>query len=298
MYDPSSGKWLSRDPNGETADEPNLTMFCKNDPVNNIDPYGLALYAFDGTWNDVKKMKRPTNVWKLYDLYASAMAWYEKGVGTDWYTKHVGGLTGAGGQNRIEGMYAKLKEFYKAGDHDIDIIGFSRGAAEARAFANKIADEGIPLANGQKVYPKIRFLGLFDTVASFGIPGNDVNIGYKLSIPANVRHVRQAVAADEKRGTFPLSSVLSGPNAPRDPRIIEQSFRGAHSDIGGGYEEGDRSNFALLWMRDEGASLGVPFNPIPDADLGARNPIMHDERGWWARWRNKPRTIYYYRNDR
>jgi uncharacterized protein (DUF2235 family) len=271
-------------------------IICLNDPVNNTDPLGLALYAFDGTWNNAKKMKRPTNVWKLYELYAGSMRWYEKGVGTGWCTKHLGGATGVGGQNRIEDMYEQLKKFYPI-DQTIDIIGFSRGAAEARAFANKIADEGITLDNGQTVFPEIQFLGLFDTVASFGVPGNDVNLGYKLSIPKNVRHVRQAVAADEKRGVFPLSSVLSGPNAPPDPRIVEQLFRGAHSDIGGGYEDGDRSNFALMWMRNEAASLGVPFDPIPPEDLGAHNPVIHDERGWFGRWRNKPRTTYYYQND-
>jgi hypothetical protein len=37
---------------------------------------------------------------------------YEEGVGTDWYTKHIGAATGAGGQNRIEDMYEQLKKFY------------------------------------------------------------------------------------------------------------------------------------------------------------------------------------------
>jgi uncharacterized protein (DUF2235 family) len=243
-------------------------------------------------------MVRPTNIRKLRDLY-QGLAPYAKGVGTDWYTKHFGGATGAGGQNRINDMYEELKKNYRAGDHDIDIIGFSRGAAEAREFANKIAREGVKLDNGQVVHPQIRFLGLFDTVASIGIPGNDLNIGYRLGIPKNVQNVRHAVAADEKRGAFPLSSVLSDPLHPdTDPRIKELSFDGAPYDVGGGYEIGDRSNFALLWMRDEAVSCGVPLAPIPAADLGARNPIIHDERGWLGRWLNKPRTIYYYQNER
>lgn len=54
-----------------------------------------------------------------------------------------GGATGAGGHNRIDEMYEELLKNYRAGDHDIDIIGFSRGAAEAREFAYKIASEGI-----------------------------------------------------------------------------------------------------------------------------------------------------------
>jgi hypothetical protein len=50
-------------------------------------------------------------------------------------------------------------------------------------------------------------------------------------------------------------------------------------------------------MRDEAASLGVPFYSIPAADLGASNPIIHDERGWLERWRDKSRTIYYYQSN-
>lgn len=114
-----------------------------------------------------------------------------------------------------------------------------------------------------------------------------------------MQNVRHAVAADEKRGAFPLSSVLSDPLHPdADSRIIELSFRGANSDVGGGYEIGDRSNFALLWMRYEAVSSGVPLAPIPASDMGAQNPIIHDERGWLDRWRNKPRTVYYYQNER
>lgn len=39
-YDPRTAKWLSRDPLGE-AGGLNLTAFCHNDPINNVDPLGL-----------------------------------------------------------------------------------------------------------------------------------------------------------------------------------------------------------------------------------------------------------------
>ena len=303
-YSPTLGRFLSRDPIEEQGGI-NLYAFVRNAPPNAVDALGLALYAFDGTWNDYRKMKRPTNVWKLRQVYRGERA-YLKGVGTDWYTRHIGGMTGAGGGNRIEDMYAALVRIYNTPDptgenQQIDVIGFSRGAALARTFVNYINSKGgVPLTGpdgrptGVVCPVKIRFLGIFDTVASFGWPGNDVNWGQNLAIPPNVENVRHAVALDEKRGMFPLSSVLSDPNNPfADPRIVEQGFRGAHSDIGGGYEDGDRSNFALMWMRDEGVSVGVPFGPLAPEDIGASNPIIHDERGWRERRRDRPREIYY-----
>ena len=39
-YDPKAGKWLSRDPIQEKGGI-NTTSFCRNDPVNNVDPLGL-----------------------------------------------------------------------------------------------------------------------------------------------------------------------------------------------------------------------------------------------------------------
>ncbi len=42
-YDPAAMKWLTPDPIGERGGV-NLTAFCRNDPVNNVDPLGLFTY--------------------------------------------------------------------------------------------------------------------------------------------------------------------------------------------------------------------------------------------------------------
>ena len=104
----------------------------------------------------------------------------------------VGNAKGVGGKYRIRRMYRRLCERYHAGDTHIDIIGFSRGAAMALHFANVLSTHGIrnpkgprswlrydpmfgwsigmPKASASDPRPPIRFLGLFDTVASFGLP--------------------------------------------------------------------------------------------------------------------------------
>ena len=40
-YDPYSGRWLSRDPAGETVGGINLYAYVGGDPINNVDPLGL-----------------------------------------------------------------------------------------------------------------------------------------------------------------------------------------------------------------------------------------------------------------
>ncbi|MBM4309920.1 MAG: hypothetical protein FJ119_03090, partial [Deltaproteobacteria bacterium] len=297
-YSSELGRWLNRDPLGERGGI-NLNAFVKNGPGIYADPFGLALYAFDGTWNH-PKMKRPTNVSILHDIYMQTRR-YLPGVGTNLHTRHIGGLFGAGGKSRLNEMYKQLVNIYHTKDstgenQKIDIIGFSRGAALALAFANMLDEKGVPPkdnpdAKGCPV--KIRFLGVFDTVASFGIPGNKINFGYNLNVPAIVENVRHATARDEKRGMFPLTSVLDRDNHGANLNIVEESFPGAHSDVGGGYTDGDLSILALKWMWYEGIMLGVPFGLLSDEYFGVSNPKYHDERNWWKKWRDKPRKIYY-----
>jgi hypothetical protein len=90
---------------------------------------------------------------------------------------------------------------FAAGDEVIDIVGFSRGAALAIAFANKLA----------KNHPErsIRFIGVFDIVGEFGAPGQFINLDFNLKMPPNVTRCYHAMALDEHRAVFQLTR-LSG----------------------------------------------------------------------------------------
>ena len=83
---------------------------------------------------------------------------------------------------RIKKAMEILKDNFSKGDTTIDIVGFSRGAALALEFANEIHDKGV---NGQKE-PSIRFIGIWDTVASFGLPGNNINLGIHIGVMVTV----------------------------------------------------------------------------------------------------------------
>ena len=148
----------------------------------------MALYAFDGTGNkDNPVDAKDTNVLKFFNAYEDGYGgagenFYVKGVGTRWglLGKVVGSIFGAGGRNRLGKAKKALKRNLRKGDTTIDIVGFSRGAALALEFANEVGKMTI---QGVKS-PPVRFLGLWDTVASFGIPGNDINLGHNLALAA------------------------------------------------------------------------------------------------------------------
>ncbi len=76
---------------------------------------------------------------------------------------------------------------------------------------------------------KVNFLGLYDTVSSYGVDFYDDVNELSLKINDNVNKTFQICAGDEYRKNFALTDITSAQNG--DFTIIP----GAHSDIGGGY---------------------------------------------------------------
>ena len=169
---------------------------------------------------------------------------------------------------------------------NLSVFGFSRGAAQARAFSNWFyeccGDGGgdtfcdIPI--------RFQFMGLFDTVASVGLAASvKVANGFMgwadktMDIPAKIEKVVHFVAAHEVRQNFPLSTARSGSAYPEN--CIEVVYPGAHSDVGGGYGPGDQgkavkgraaliSQIPLLDMSHEAMKAGVPL--MTNRELDAR----------------------------
>ena len=58
-FDPSIGRWASRDPAGEDTGELNLYGFVSNDPIGNLDEFGLS--KFSDFQNRVKMLDQTVN---------------------------------------------------------------------------------------------------------------------------------------------------------------------------------------------------------------------------------------------
>ncbi len=250
----------------------------------------MALYAFDGTWNENKPDDAAdTNVRKFYEAY-EGRKFYREGPGTrwGWLGKAFGGFFGAGGKERVEEAYEELTKNFRENERAIDIIGFSRGGALALDFANKIRSEGV--SGVQR--PEIRFLGVWDVVPSFGIPGNDVNLGYVLTLPDSVKKCVHAMALDERRQNFPLQRIVTTvSDATAEGRIYEVWFRGVHSDIGGGNRNIGLSSIALHWMYKQALRWGLK---IPQQEVTKQKQNIRADAGISKNFdiiENKYRTI-------
>jgi uncharacterized protein (DUF2235 family) len=226
----------------------------------------MALYSFDGTWNiehSAGEYDRNTNVVQFMDLYSNnEHKEFYQGIGTRYglMGKIIGGAFGVGGKQRIYEAHRDLYNNYSSGDCAIDVIGFSRGAALALYFVYSIAKKGVHNpANGKCIEPQppIRFLGLWDVVAAFGIPIDicgipcqRINLGYHFQLSPLVKHCFHAIALDERRQSFRVTRVRGS---------YEVWFRGVHSDIGGGNGNFGLSSIALYWMLNKAILIGLPI---------------------------------------
>src|SRR5690606_13883518 len=128
-----------------------------------------------------------------------------------------------------------------------------------------------------------RFVGVWDTVPHLGWNHGEES-KYNFTIPDAVGLAVHAVALNEHRGgvaDFDVASIHVNAAAANTSNRIERGFIGAHSDIGGGYAEGDLSDVTLMWMIDQARSQDIAFD---DGRIKAEGwnvviaPIVHDSR--------------------
>lgn len=207
-----------------------------------------------------------SNVARMYELYRTGeiegytvKAFYVEGVATyprgavyniGGFDSLVGAATGMGsrgifasakrGYKMILGMLRELQGRYSlrtkitVDNLKVDIFGFSRGAAAARVFCNKLHDDYGTFKGESYTVKRIQpeFMGLFDTVSAYGLSisafvKNVEKLPIKVDRPLQTVHF---VAADEIRELFALTRTKSARGGSKE--II---IPGSHSDIGGSY---------------------------------------------------------------
>jgi hypothetical protein len=238
------------------------------------DPWGVDKDSYENDYS---------NVARKYQMCLETYSFYIEGIGTeDGETDTVRGYTtgtgGTGIRAKIRKGCEKLAEKVKNNvelDLIIDVFGFSRGAAAARAFVHEITrgkytatpiyardevfyvdldghnvDEKDLPARGHlgllikqknttiKLF-KIRFVGLYDTVSSYGVNFEDdttdkddiKEINLKSISHTSVKKVVQIAAGHEWRTNFNLTDIGSA-----GQKGLQLTFPGAHADVGGCYE--------------------------------------------------------------
>lgn len=214
--------------------------------------------------------------------------------------------TGYGLDADMLGAYTFLCHNYEDGDA-IYLFGFSRGAYTVRAVAGmihmlgllppdqtnianyalraykqasqdedfSIAWEFAKIAGARRV--TIKFVGVWDTVASVLVPRKDRLVPQLLTLPYTRRNpsvevFRHAMAIDERRRMFRLNRWLEPQPFVANPfdrrraevpqNIKQVWFAGVHADIGGGYPEAQSqlAKIPLEWMVREAIAHGVKIN--------------------------------------
>ncbi len=250
---------------------------------------------------NVQKLYEAVNI---HSCSAKQVKYYGKGVGTGFSIRDqfLGGGMGMGIDTSIQDAYKFLMWCYQPGD-ELYLFGFSRGAYTVRSLAGLIRNCGIMkpeflhlvkeayhlyrdrtrlthpdsdlMRSFKQSYSidecetKIKFMGVWDTVGSLGIPLvwlqwlNKKHEFHDVKLGSQVKYAYHALAIDEKRKVFEPAlweiskNALQGP----DPQVCEQVwFPGVHSNVGGGYADCGLSDTAFRWMIDKAAGTGVEFD--------------------------------------
>ena len=160
--------------------------------------------------------------------------------------------------------------------------------------------------------PDITFLGVWDTVAAYGLPFDELtrawNMVFRLSVPdrhlsSKVKRACQALALDDERKTFlpVLWNELDQQDQNTSARHIDEEvltqvwFSGAHSNVGGSYADDALANVPLHWMMVQAQKAGIAFKDgeIERAAQAANiyGKIYDPRRGLGGAYRYLPRDV-------
>jgi len=257
------------------------------------------------------------------------LAYYREGVGAKLFERVRGGLFGFGLSRDVQSAYRFVVQNFEEGD-ELFLFGFSRGAYTARSTAGLIRNAGVlrpehadRIADAYALYrdrkraprsaeaerfrqkysieTRIRFIGVWDTVGALGIPLSGVKIVglvnrrwefHDTDLSSRVDSAYQAVAIDERRSAF--RPTLWNQQAQSTDQTLEQVwFTGVHSDVGGGYPDGQLADLTLRWLAGRARSQGLEFDDTFDVDVeeATFGPLHESLRGFYRLFGSYPRPI-------
>ena len=130
---------------------------------------------------------------------------------------------------------------------------------------------------------RIKFLGVWDTVAALGLPFRTLDVlvdkvpifrnrfqDFRLS--KSVENAYHALAIDDERRTF--HPVLWDAECEHDQTVEQVWFCGMHTDVGGGYEETGEDEIWTVTKRETSpADRHARPLPEPDPEAAAPEPV-------------------------
>ncbi|SNT53087.1 Uncharacterized protein, PA2063/DUF2235 family [Tardiphaga sp. OK246] len=147
-----------------------------------------------------------------------------------------------------------------------------------KLFGNNPALRQTSAVPSDRLKPVIRFLGLWDTVAAYGLPIDEMTRGvsqwiWPLELPNHTPHpdvVRacHALSLDDERTTFHpvLWNERNEPPLPTEAphytsreRISQVWFCGVHANVGGGYPDDSLAHIPLYWIMEEARACDLAF---------------------------------------
>ncbi len=208
-----------------------------------------------------------TNVYELFNMIEDRtprqISFYDPGLGTD--RSKLGQISGRGITRNIHECYQFLSDTFAAGDR-IFLFGFSRGATTVRTLSSFIHLFGVLprsrpelirrawriyqigdrakrdrkakefVRNNHTMWTRIRFLGVWDTVAALGLPIKTIDViidkvpfwhhsFHDLRLADGVEYARHALAIDDERLTF-HPQIWEEKEEPPGPTRLETEIEG------------------------------------------------------------------------
>jgi len=173
-------------------------------------------------------------------------------------------------------------------------LGKSKDEAEIQRLNAELApwtshdSPGKKRADSDKDSFSVKFVGVYDTVGSLGLPEEITHksptirniFGFNDRVLGeHIQYAYHAMALNETRADFDCCKFEQSPAGLQKGQVLRQCwFTGCHADIGGGYKDHDLADLTLFWMAanlENHLSLDYAYLgslPRPSAPWGEQPP--------------------------